>query len=87
MTDFNLAPDFVGPTGVKWWKHKGLTDWATRDIGPGTPLKDAIAYSVQEVDGNRTILLVMAGEIVYENQGLEAVAARIDMERLAFRGN
>ncbi len=87
MTILGFAdePDFVNEEGTKWWKDKSTTDWAQREDQFGTSL-DMIVYLVEKTDGYMTrLLLDTDGNLIDEQQNLEALAVKIDMLKAAER--
>ena len=87
MHKLNDQPDFVNEEGVKWWKDEDLTDYARRKDVHGTRLEHIVVWQVEFPDGVKTRLLVDndKGEPLYENQGLEAMAVRIDVMKMLKR--
>jgi len=72
-------PDFINDEGFKWWKDKNITDYARREDSFGTTLK-ATCFIVEEPNGRKTRLLVSEDQqILADEQGLEAMAVKIDM--------
>lgn len=82
---FEGEPDFVNELGVKWWLDRTSTDYARREDPFGTRLPDAAVYAVEEPDGHRTQVLVIAGEAEYEAQSLEDMGVHIDMLKILAR--
>jgi len=80
MNEWEREPDFINDEGFKWWKEDSITDYARREDQFGTVLK-ATCFVVEEPGtGRKTRLLVSEDqEILADEQGLEAMAIKIDM--------
>lgn len=83
-TPFETEPDFVNDLGVKWWYDEFTTQYAQKPDFWGIKL-NAICYYVEEPNGNRTRVLVSDGNIIEEDQNLEALAVKIDCRKFLMR--
>lgn len=81
--DGKREPDFVNPEGVKWWIDKSLTEWATKPNIKGTRLPNVVSYVIEELNGNRSRVLVDKGVIVFDSQRAEDIAVHIDVMKLS----
>ena len=81
---FDTPPEFVNSEGIKWWKDKSTTDYATRPDGFGTVL-DIQAWIVECPNGYRTHILIEGENIIGDGQSLEAIGAKIDWLKCAKR--
>ena len=85
MINFDSKPDFVNELGVKWWRDDTTTDYAQRPDAQGTTL-DVVCFAIEQPNGRRTrVLLSKTGEIIEENQNLEALAIRVDVRKFLKR--
>lgn len=87
MTIFGFTdePDFVNPEGTKWWLDKSTTAGAQKEDVHGTKL-DFIVYLVEKSDGYMArLMLDLDGNLIAEEQNLEALAVKIDMLKAAKR--
>ena len=78
-------PDFVGPTGIKWWKDKSLTEWAHKPLGnrDKSPLpKDTRVYLTEFPDGQKNYVVIVDGKPAYECLSVEGIAAWLDAQKL-----
>lgn len=77
-------PDFVGPTGIRWWLNKSLTQWAKAPIGRRkSPLpKDTRVYLTEFPDGHKNYVVIMDGLPEYESRSMEAIAVWLDAQKI-----
>ena len=67
-----------------WWLDHSLNKYIDHKISDYGVLYTGTVWIVKtKVDGLFTRLLIEKGEVVYENQNLEAMACHIDMVLLA----
>jgi len=83
VDDINSRPpDAVNAEGTKWWTHKGLMEWATRDVAQLPPLPNLKAWTVETSTGYRAFVLTYKNKIVWDGEKLDAAACHIDMLRM-----
>jgi hypothetical protein len=76
---WDKPPEFVNENGVKWWQDKKTTCYAQKKNRDGKKL-DVVCWFVEEPNGRRTRILVSKkGEVLEENQSLEAMLCKIDV--------
>ena len=77
-------PDFVGPTGIRWWLDKGLTKWAKAPLGSRkSPLpEDTRAYLTEFPDGEKNYVVIMDGKPVFDSKSMEGIAVWLDAQKL-----
>ena len=79
--DWDSTPDVVNAEGTKFWKDHSSTNYATAQ-----GLKDAVVWITEAfADGYRTRLLIIDGQVVADEQSVEALGVKIDI--LAFQLN
>lgn len=82
---FETEPDFMNELGVKWWRDDSTTHYAQKPDIHGTTL-EAVCFYLEEPNGRRTrVLISKAGEIIEEDQSLEALAVKIDIRKFLKR--
>jgi len=79
---FKTKPDFVNDTGIKWWVDKACTQWAREKNINDVALPDVVVFLIEEPSSRRTRVIVENGEVVFDNQNLEAIGAHIDIMKL-----
>jgi len=84
MLDDLGEPDFVGPTGIRWWLNKSLTQWAMAPMGKSkSPLpKDTRVYLTEFPTGDKNFVVIMDGLPEYESKSMEGIAVWLDAQKL-----
>lgn len=78
-------PPVLNKEGVKFWLDKSLTGYAVEKGIHGVSLPHHKVFIAETPDGARTRLLSDGNQWIFESPLFEAVAAKIDMEKLAAR--
>lgn len=81
QTPFETEPHFVNELGVKWWPDRDTTAYAANKGRLNVSLKAAVWFT-EDKSGYRSRVIVVNGDVVYDNQSLEAILAHIDMMKL-----
>lgn len=72
--DTGEKPNFISPTGVKFWILKSSTQYA-EFLG----LEKVQVFFTLHPDGEKTRLIVDNGKPVYEDTSLEGIGFRLDI--------
>lgn len=80
--DKGEKPYFVNDEGFEWYVDKGMTKWARDDRAGSDGLKGVVCFYVKKKDHVTRILINDKQEILKESQGLEDMAAFIDILRV-----
>lgn len=83
-------PDFIGPTGIRWWLDKGLTKWAASSLGSAkrNPLpKDTRVYLTEFPGGDKNYVVIMDGLPAYESKSMDGIAVWLDAQKMILTKN
>lgn len=69
----STKPDFVNEQGSKWWKHKGLNDWAAEKN-----LSNVTCWLVEAISGQKEYVILKGKDYEYASASMEHALAHLD---------
>lgn len=78
-----MVKEFTNERGTRFAIHEPLTQWAQMADAHGTALPTVYCLQVTTTDGVTSLLLMDGDTVLMDATSVEAVAAKIDMIKVA----